>query len=365
FLKRDISLITRKSLEENSKIFLMNISNSSVAILVSGDPFIATTHYYLLLEALELKIDVQIINNVSIYSIIPSLLGLSAYKFGRTSTITFQENYSLVPYDILGKNLEAEAHSLFLLDIDTVNKRFLSINEAINYLFLTESKEGRKYISNDTLAVAIARLGFNDFKIIANNINNLKKFDWTEIGPPQALVIPCNLSKPEEEVLFRIWGENGTPINFSSIGKKKIVVTGSFDIIHPGHLQFLREAKNQFINSELIVVVARDSSIRELKSHDPVIKEDTRLELVQSLKCVDKAILGNEGPDKIKIIEDLKPDLIVLGYDQWISVEKLETELKKRNLVSKVIRLPKYGKELTSSSDIRKKIVKEYGMNPD
>ena len=81
--------------------------------------------------------------------------------------------------------------------------------------------------------------------------------------------------------------------------------------------------------------------------------------MLNSLKIVDEALLGNEGPDKIKIIEELKPDIVVLGYDQWINEDKLKKELEKRGLPNiRVVRLPKYGSNgYSSSTEIRNKII--------
>ncbi len=144
--------------------------------------------------------------------------------------------------------------------------------------------------------------------------------------------------------------------------KTKIVVFGTFDILHYGHLKFLEEAKKQANEdeAELIVIVSRDSSTKEFKGKPPIFSETHRKVLIEALKTVDKALLGHEG-NKIKIIEEIKPDIIVLGYDQWPDIKWLESELKKRNLHVKIVRLEKYGNEiLNSSSKIIQKIFEKY-----
>ena len=134
---------------------------------------------------------------------------------------------------------------------------------------------------------------------------------------------------------------------------KKIATFGVFDIIHPGHVEFLEECKALIKDSSLIVVIARDSNLlREKKK--PVLGEEERRYIVQSLKSVDKAILGNEGSDKLKIVEDIKPDTIVLGYDQPFDEKQLEKELEKRGMKVQIIRLKKYGN--INSSSIKKKM---------
>lgn len=135
---------------------------------------------------------------------------------------------------------------------------------------------------------------------------------------------------------------------------KKIATFGVFDIIHPGHIKFLEECKHLSKNSELTVVIARDSTVIKEKGKKPVMSEEQRKFIVQSLKPVDKTVLGNEGLDKLKIVEKIKPDIIVLGYDQPWDEKNLKEELKKRGLKTQILRLKGYGK--ISSSTIKNKI---------
>jgi len=137
---------------------------------------------------------------------------------------------------------------------------------------------------------------------------------------------------------------------------KKIATFGVFDIIHTGHIKFLEECKTLVEDSELTVVIARDSTILREQGRKPVIPEDKRRYMIQSLKSVDKTILGNEGIDKMNIVEKIKPDIIILGYDQDWDEQELERELKKRGLGIQIIRLEKYD-DITSS--LIKKRIKE------
>ena len=135
---------------------------------------------------------------------------------------------------------------------------------------------------------------------------------------------------------------------------KKIATFGVFDLIHPGHVKFLEECKRLDEDSELIVVIARDSTVIEEKGKKPIMPEDHRKYTVQSLKPVDKAILGNEGSDKLKIVETIKPDIIVLGYDQTWDEEELKKELEERGLKIQILRLKKY--DDTSSTSIKNRL---------
>ena len=135
---------------------------------------------------------------------------------------------------------------------------------------------------------------------------------------------------------------------------KKIATFGVFDILHPGHVKFLEKCKSLEKNSKLIVVIARDSTVIKEKGKKPTISEEHRKRIVQSLKPVDKAILGNEGSDKLKIVEEIKPDIIVLGYDQVWDEKELKKELEKRGLRIQILRLKKY--DDISSTSIKSKI---------
>jgi FAD synthetase len=135
---------------------------------------------------------------------------------------------------------------------------------------------------------------------------------------------------------------------------KKIATFGVFDIIHVGHIKFLEKCKKLSRESKFIVVIARDSSVLKDKGKHPIINETDRKCIVASLKPVDEVILGNEGPDKLKIVEKIKPDMIVLGYDQKWNERQLEQQLLKRGLKINVIRLKKYNEN--NSSAIKNKI---------
>ena len=135
---------------------------------------------------------------------------------------------------------------------------------------------------------------------------------------------------------------------------KKIATFGVFDLIHPGHVKFLEKCKSLVKNSELIVVIARDATAVKEKGKKPIMSEEHRKYVIQSLKPVDKTILGNEGSDKLKIVEEIKPDIIVLGYDQTWDEKGLKKELEKRGLKIQIIRLKKYDE--ISSTSIKNKI---------
>lgn len=114
----------------------------------------------------------------------------------------------------------------------------------------------------------------------------------------------------------------------------RVLATGTFDILHPGHILYLERSKE--LGDELVVVVARDVNVKHKPK--PIVPEDQRLRMVQSLRVVDLAVLGDEM-DIFHPIEQLSPDIITLGFDQHFNPEALEMELARRRLSSKVVRV--------------------------
>jgi len=129
-----------------------------------------------------------------------------------------------------------------------------------------------------------------------------------------------------------------------------IMCFGSFDILHPGHIFFLKRAKS--LGDKLVVVIARDSTIQEVKGITPKYNERERVEHIRDLKIADKVVLGYET-DKYEVIEDINPDVIALGYDQDSFADNLEEEMKKRKMNPKIVRLSAYKEEHYKSSKLR------------
>ncbi|MEM0448665.1 MAG: adenylyltransferase/cytidyltransferase family protein [Methanomassiliicoccales archaeon] len=139
----------------------------------------------------------------------------------------------------------------------------------------------------------------------------------------------------------------------------RVMATGVFDILHSGHLHYLQEAKS--LGDELYVVVATDATVRRRK-HEPITPERMRVELVQALKPVDKAILGGEG-DMYETALKVRPDIIALGYDQAFDEHQLQEELRRRGLEVRVVRLSKHEDDLNGTRKIIRKIVDWHTLN--
>jgi len=145
--------------------------------------------------------------------------------------------------------------------------------------------------------------------------------------------------------------------------KRRIVLaSGVFDLLHLGHVKFLEEAKKAGgRNAELIVIVARDSTVGKRKGYKPIMSENQRRALVESLKVVNEAILGYEQFDIGKVIDKIKPDVIVFGYDQKGMEKTVKDYIKIKGLKVKIVKIGKFREdELDSSSKIKQKIIEDF-----
>jgi FAD synthetase len=147
--------------------------------------------------------------------------------------------------------------------------------------------------------------------------------------------------------------------------KRKIVLaSGVFDLLHLGHVKFLEEAKKAGgRNAELIVIVARDSTVEKRKGKKPIMPENQRRALLESLKVVDEAILGYEDFNMQRVIEKIKPDIIAIGHDSHITnmEQAVRNYVKEKGLKIKIVKIGKFGEdELDSSSKIKQKIIEDF-----
>lgn len=138
--------------------------------------------------------------------------------------------------------------------------------------------------------------------------------------------------------------------------KKTVIAFGTFDVLHLGHIHYLKKAKA--LGDKLIVVVATDRNAERVKGKKPWHSAKERLKIIESLKMVDKAVIGLRS-DKFSIIEKYRPDVIALGYDQKVDEEELKDYLKKKNLNAKVVRISAYKPQLYKSTLIKRSICKD------
>jgi FAD synthetase len=134
----------------------------------------------------------------------------------------------------------------------------------------------------------------------------------------------------------------------------RVMASGVFDIIHPGHISYLSQAKSY--GDELVVVVASDDTVRREK-HEPITPDYMRAKIVEALKPVDRAIVGHSTGSIFDVVREIGPDVIVLGFDQHFDEEKLKKDLKDNGLGDiRVVRATETADDLNATRRIVEKI---------
>lgn len=189
----------RNDLEgKNVSRILEEALQRKVVIAVPGDPFIATTHDAIRLEAINKGIEVRVVNGLSIVGLAHSRLGLQSYKFGKTITLVYPDSFK--PYSVvetIHDNLSRGLHTLILLDLRVEEGRAMTIPEAVNILLSLDEKGELA----TKLAVGAARLGWRTEKIVVARLAKLKEFSYPP--PPHSIIVCGKLHPVEEEVLLK------------------------------------------------------------------------------------------------------------------------------------------------------------------
>ncbi len=129
---------------------------------------------------------------------------------------------------------------------------------------------------------------------------------------------------------------------------RRVVCAGTFDHLHPGHIDFLVQAKA--LGGELIVIVARDENVQRIKGIKPDHDEDCRRRNVELTGIPDRVVLGYSDTDLFSILAELSPDVVALGYDQRVN----EESIRRRLPGCEVIRLQSFYPEKFKSSFYRR-----------
>jgi diphthine synthase len=199
FYGKQIELANREMMEDKGDSIVEEAKKSDVAVIIIGDVFSATTHMDLFLRAKKQGVEVEVVNNASVLTAV-GITGLELYKFGKTTSIPFPSPgfYPETPYNVLRENQSLGLHTLFLLDLKPEKQKFMTVNEALDYLLDIEKSNKAGLIDDNTFVVGCARLGSN-FKIKAGKVKDILKADF---GPaPHCLIIPGKLHFVEEEAL--------------------------------------------------------------------------------------------------------------------------------------------------------------------
>ena len=212
---KKITVVTRHTLEEECGAVILQAAQEGKAVfLVPGDPFVATTHVTLRIDAEKRGIKTRIIHGTSIISAIVSLSGLHNYKFGKTVTVPFPENFSATPYEVIARNKESELHTLCLLDLKPSEARFLSIDQAVASLREVEKQKKKGIIQENTPVVGVARAGSTKPTLKADFVGNIVNFDFGP--PPYSLIFPGAMHFMEIEALITL---ADAPVEFKRLAK--------------------------------------------------------------------------------------------------------------------------------------------------
>jgi diphthine synthase len=199
---KPVHILSRIDVEEDAENKILSKAKTErIAILVAGDPMVATTHVDLRLRAHRRGIRTRIIHGASVASAATGATGLQSYKFGRTITVPVAIGDGL-PKSIYGGlrvNMEAGLHSLLLLEVDVETKRHVTIPQALEGLLSLATRTPNPILKPETLAVGIARLEAPDMIVHAATISELMQVDFGK--PPHCLIFPAALHFVEAEAL--------------------------------------------------------------------------------------------------------------------------------------------------------------------
>ncbi len=197
---KKIILADREMVEKKADIILTQALTHNVAFLVVGDIFGATTHTDLMLRAKEKKVECEYIHNVSILNAI-GIVGLELYKYGKVTSVPFSTESFIpeTPYDVIKMNRREGLHALVLLDLRPDEHRYMTINQAIQYLLHIEQNRKENAFTEDTICIGCARIGCKDFKIKVGKAKDLMHEDFGK--PLHCLIIPGTMHFMEEDAL--------------------------------------------------------------------------------------------------------------------------------------------------------------------
>ncbi|MGC8647325.1 MAG: diphthine synthase [Candidatus Micrarchaeia archaeon] len=195
---RKLKRISRGEMEEQASEIVKRAKSSNIAIIVGGDPLMATTHKILAIEAVRQGVKIKVVHASSIVTVAIGESGLDFYKFGQVCTIPkWQEHYRPVSfYETIAKNVSNRQHSLVLLDYSEEGKASLPIGEALEILESAEKHYKKGIIMNNTKILVMGNIGSESQAKLYGSIGTLKSM---QIAGPALLIIPSELSEIEKE----------------------------------------------------------------------------------------------------------------------------------------------------------------------
>lgn len=197
---KEINTITRSDMEEKAKLTIKPAKDSNMAILVIGDPLVATTHHLILDEAIKQGIKTMVFHAPSIFSAGIGESGLDIYKFGPTTTIPFwSEHYKPTSFmDVISKNLSNNEHTLVLLDIDQIKGSPMSIKQASD-IINNSNKNG--VLEPSKRLIVLADIGRESQSISYTEFSRIKSLSDSLSGKTLSIIVPAEMNFAEDEAV--------------------------------------------------------------------------------------------------------------------------------------------------------------------
>ena len=202
---RRISELTRSDLEEESRELVERARRSDIAILVGGDPLIATTHKILFIQARKLGVPVHIIHASSIVSAIIGESGLDFYRFGPICTISrWTDKYKPTSfYETIQRNMQSNSHSLVLLDYDSEGATSLDLKDAMSILEAAEAKHRQGIITPKTQIFVMHNISVEGQAKALTTVSEAERMSFN--GGMTAIILPARLSEVEREIVDSLY----------------------------------------------------------------------------------------------------------------------------------------------------------------
>ncbi len=220
---REITVVDRGFVEDGKKI-IEEAEGGRVALLVPGDPMIATTHADLRTRAIRKGVATRVVHSATVGAAAASASGLHFYKFSRTVTVTRDGVGKLSQaYHILHDNILKGAHTLLLLEHDVEAGEGVAPGSALRGLLAAEENFKRGVVKETTFVLVLSRLGRPDSELRAGELKALAGSDFG--GPPHSVVIPGTMHFTETEAVAAIFGVDESRVHGNSEGVSRTAQT--------------------------------------------------------------------------------------------------------------------------------------------
>jgi diphthine synthase len=201
---KNITELRRTDMEENSKKLLDEAGRSDIAVLVGGDPLIATTHKILAIKASELGIPIRTYSAASVISVAMGQSGLDFYRFGPIITVpAWSEHYKPTAFcSTIRENMARNLHSILLLDYKSEEQRSLNPKEAIQTLLDAQGAQTAQALSSHTMLIIIKDAGLATEKRLFTSMGDAARIEEKGLF---TIIIPAKPTEIEQELIQSLY----------------------------------------------------------------------------------------------------------------------------------------------------------------